>query len=32
MGLYPVRVDIANRAKLKPYVRPQSEGEVVHAF
>jgi predicted nucleotidyltransferase len=31
-GLFPVRVDIANRAKLRPYVRPQAEREAVYAF
>jgi predicted nucleotidyltransferase len=31
-GLFPVRVDIANRAKLKSYVRPQAEREAVQAF
>ena len=31
-GLFPVRVDVANRAKLKSYVRPQAEREAVQAF
>ncbi len=31
-GLFPVRVDIANRAKLKPHVRPGAEREAVYAF
>jgi hypothetical protein len=26
-GLFPIRVNVANRAKLKPYVRPQAERE-----
>jgi predicted nucleotidyltransferase len=30
--LFPVRVDVANRAKLKAYVRPQAEREAVFAF
>src|SRR3954454_17117792 len=30
--LFPVRVDIANRAKLKPYVQPQTDREAVYAF
>ena len=31
-GLFPVRVDVANRAKLKPHIRPQAECEAVQAF
>jgi predicted nucleotidyltransferase len=31
-GLFPVRVDVANRTKLKAYVRPQAEREAVFAF
>ena len=31
-GLFPVRVDVANRAKLKPHVRPRAEREALYAF
>jgi uncharacterized protein len=31
-SLFPIRVDIANRAKLKPYVRPNAEREALYAF
>jgi predicted nucleotidyltransferase len=30
--LFPVRVDVANRAKLKALVRPAAEREAVYAF
>ena len=30
--LFPVRVDVANRGKLKTLVRPSAEREAVHAF
>ena len=30
--LFPVRVDVANRAQLKPHVRPSAEREAVYAF
>jgi uncharacterized protein len=30
--LFPVKVDVANRARLKPHVRPNAEREVVYAF
>ena len=30
--LFPVRVDVANRARLKPHVRPNAEREAVYAF
>jgi len=31
-ALFPVRVDIANRAALKPHVRPSAERDAVYAF
>jgi uncharacterized protein len=30
--LFPRRVDVANRAALKPLVRPQAERDAVYAF
>ncbi len=30
--LFPVPVDVANRDRLKPLVRPQAERDAVHAF
>jgi predicted nucleotidyltransferase len=30
--LFPARVDVANRASLKPLVRPGAERDAVHAF
>jgi hypothetical protein len=30
--LFPGRVDVANRATLKPYVRPSAERDAVYAF
>ena len=30
--LFPVPVDVANRAALKPLVRPRAEREAVYAF
>jgi hypothetical protein len=30
--LFPVRVDVANHARLKPHVRPSAEREAVYAF
>jgi predicted nucleotidyltransferase len=30
--LFPARVDVANRAGLKPFVRPSAEREAVYAF
>ncbi len=30
--LFPVKVDVANREMLKPYVRPSAERDAVHAF
>jgi uncharacterized protein len=30
--LFPVPVDVANRAGLKPFVRPSAEREAVYAF
>jgi uncharacterized protein len=30
--LFPARVDVANRRKLKPFVRPAAEREAVYAF
>ena len=30
--LFPVRVDVANRARLKPHVRPHAEQEAIYAF
>jgi len=31
-GLFPGRVDVANRDTLKPHVRPSAEREAVYAF
>ena len=31
-SLFPVRVDVANRAKFKPLVRPTAERDAVYAF
>jgi predicted nucleotidyltransferase len=31
-GLFPVKVDVANRDTLKPHVRPSAERDAVHAF
>jgi predicted nucleotidyltransferase len=30
--LFPVPVDVANHARLKPHVRPSAEREAVYAF
>jgi uncharacterized protein len=30
--LFPVRVDVSNRAALKPHVRPSAEREAIYAF
>jgi predicted nucleotidyltransferase len=30
--LFAARVDVSNRNKLKPFVRPSAEREAVHAF
>ncbi len=30
--LFSARVDVSNRRKLKPFVRPSAEREAVHAF
>lgn len=30
--LFPIRFDVANRAQLKPHVRPSAEREAVYAF
>ena len=30
--LFPVPVDVANQARLKPHVRPGAEREAAHAF
>jgi predicted nucleotidyltransferase len=30
--LFPARVDVSNRGRLKPLVRPSAEREAVHAF
>lgn len=30
--LFPVRVDVANHARLKPGIRPQAERDAVYAF
>jgi hypothetical protein len=30
--LFPVRVDVANRRRLKPLVRPSAERDAVYAF
>jgi predicted nucleotidyltransferase len=30
--LFPVRVDVANHARLKPHVRPHAEREAINAF
>jgi predicted nucleotidyltransferase len=30
--MFPNKVDVANRSKLKPFVRPFAEHEAVHAF
>lgn len=30
--LFPVRVDVSNRAALKPHVRPFAERDAVYAF
>ena len=31
-GLFPARVDVANRGSLKPLVRPSAERDAVYAF
>lgn len=31
-ALFPVRVDVANHASLKPHVRPSAERDAVYAF
>ena len=30
--LFPIRVDVANRSQLKPFVRPSAEKSAVYAF
>jgi len=30
--MFPIPVDVANRDRLKPFVRPQAEHDAVHAF
>jgi predicted nucleotidyltransferase len=30
--LFPGRVDVANRSRLKPYVQPNAERDAVYAF
>lgn len=30
--LFPAHVDVANRSKLKPHVRPSAEHDAVYAF
>jgi len=30
--LFPIRVDVANRSQLKPFVRPSAERDAVYAF
>jgi predicted nucleotidyltransferase len=30
--LFPVRVDVANHASIKPHVRPHAEREAIYAF
>jgi len=30
--LFPARVDVANRAGLKPFVRPSAERDAIYAF
>jgi len=30
--LFPMRVDVSNRAALKPHVRPSAEREAIYAF
>jgi uncharacterized protein len=30
--LFPVKVDVANRDMLKPYVRPSAERDAINAF
>jgi predicted nucleotidyltransferase len=30
--LFPLRVDVANREGLKPYVRPSAERDAIYAF
>jgi predicted nucleotidyltransferase len=30
--LFPTRVDVANRSRLKPYVQPSAERDAVYAF
>jgi predicted nucleotidyltransferase len=31
-GLFPNSVDVANRGRLKPFVRPSAEREAIYAF
>jgi predicted nucleotidyltransferase len=31
-GLFPGRVDVANRATLQPHVRPAAERDAIYAF
>ena len=31
-GLFPVVVDVANRATLQPHVRPSAERDAIYAF
>jgi uncharacterized protein len=31
-GLFPTRVDVANRRRLKPLVRPTIERDAIYAF
>ena len=31
-GMFPMKVDVANRSSLKPHVRPSAERDAVYAF
>jgi uncharacterized protein len=31
-SLFPEPVDVANRSRLKPFVRPRAEREAIYAF
>jgi hypothetical protein len=31
-GLFPEPVDVADRSRLKPFVRPTTEREAIYAF
>jgi predicted nucleotidyltransferase len=30
--MFPIRADVADRAQLKPHVRPSAEREAIYAF